>query len=125
MTGSQLNTFKRILEARLAGVRTSAHKRGDIAIERTSDMLDQIQLASERELVTRTFDREAKLLRDVRAALARIEQGTYGTCADCEEEIGAKRLNALPWTPLCIRCQESLDGGHTDTGHREYFLDAA
>jgi len=71
--------------------------------------LDETQLATERELATRNLERESKLLRSVRQALSRIDQGTYGLCLNCEEEISAKRLNALPWTPLCITCQQQAD----------------
>ena len=109
MIRDQLNTFKEILEARRAELMPSMEKRDDIAIQRVPDLLEEVQLASERELATRNLERRAKLWRDVRAALVRIDEGTYGTCLDCEEEIGLKRLNALPWTPLCIRCQEQSD----------------
>jgi DnaK suppressor protein len=49
------------------------------------------------------------VLRSVRQALSRIDDGTYGSCLQCEGEIGPKRLNALPWTPLCIECQKQTD----------------
>ena len=47
------------------------------------------------------------VLRDVRTALVRIAGGSFGACADCEEEIGVKRLEAVPWAPLCIKCQKA------------------
>jgi DnaK suppressor protein len=122
MTGRQLNAFKTTLEAQQAGIRPSIRQRDGIAIERTADVLDQMVFAAERELVTRNLERESKLFRNVRAALDRIEEGTYGTCVDCEEEIGIKRLNALPWTPLCIRCQELADNSRDEEG---IFLKAA
>jgi DnaK suppressor protein len=127
MTNSQLSAFKRILEAKQAELRPSKEKRSDIAIERTPDMLDEVQLAAARELAMRSLERETKLSRDVRAALARMEDGTYGACVNCEEEIGMKRLNALPWTPLCIQCQEHADRGRlANVEVREYLLaDAA
>jgi DnaK suppressor protein len=45
----------------------------------------------------------------VRAALRRIDEGTFGVCVHCEEEISLKRVNAVPWTPYCITCQEQAD----------------
>jgi DnaK suppressor protein len=48
-------------------------------------------------------------LRNVRAALARIDEGTFGVCLHCEEDISIKRLNAVPWAPYCIQCQEIAD----------------
>ena len=68
-----------------------------------------MQLAGERELAIRNLDREASLLRNVRAALFRINDGSYGVCMHCEEEIKPKRLEAVPWAAFCIRCQEAAD----------------
>ena len=49
------------------------------------------------------------MLREFRTALTRIEYGSYETCLNCDEEIGAKRLRAVPWTSLSIACQELDD----------------
>lgn len=87
----------------------SIHNREDMAIERTSDAIDEVQCAAERELAIRNHDRESTLLRQVVAALIRVNNGTYGTCLDCEAEISLKRLNAVPQTPYCIKCQEAKD----------------
>ena len=109
MTKTELTEFKVILKARQLDLARAMRKRDGIAIEKTPDALDEVQLATERELATRNLERESKLLRSVREALSRIEEGAYGSCLQCEEEIGAKRLNALPWTPLCITCQKQAD----------------
>jgi DnaK suppressor protein len=109
MTQAELSRFKTVLAGRQAELSPLLWKRDGIAIEKTPDALDEVQLATERELATRNLERESKLLRNVRAALDRIDEGAYGICLHCEEEIGAKRLNALPWTPLCIECQKQLD----------------
>jgi DnaK suppressor protein len=71
--------------------------------------VDEIQSASERDLAIRNVDRESTLLRDVRAALLRIQDGSFGTCIQCEWAISPKRLAAVPWAPLCIECQEAAD----------------
>src|SRR5262249_7558827 len=105
--------------ARRAGLRPPMLRHADIAIQRAPDILDEVQLAAERDFATRSLERESKLSRDVRAALARIDEGTYGTCVNCEEEIGTKRLNALPWTPLCILCQEQSDSARLADVRRE------
>jgi RNA polymerase-binding protein DksA len=47
---------------------------------------------------------EEHLLEEVEAALERIEQGTYGTCLNCGRKIARERLEAIPYTPLCIDC---------------------
>jgi DnaK suppressor protein len=109
MTKSELNKFKTMLTAKQTELAPQLRKRDGIAIEKTPDALDEIQLAAERELMTRNLERESKLLRDVRAALTRMQAGSYGTCQSCEEEIGLRRLQAVPWTQLCIDCQEQED----------------
>ena len=109
MTKTELKEFKVTLKSRQIELAQMMRKRDGIAIEKTPDALDETQLATERELATRNLERESKLLRSVRQALSRIDEGTYGICLNCEEEIGTKRLNALPWTPLCITCQKQAD----------------
>jgi DnaK suppressor protein len=109
MTKSDFNRFSDLLTARQAELARALALREGIAIERSADALDEVQLAATRELRTRTLERESSVLRDVRMALGRIADGSYGDCLQCEEEIGPKRLNAIPWATLCIRCQEQAD----------------
>ena len=109
MTKSDLNRIRKILEARQSELAKVLRNREGIAIEKSPDALDEVQHASERELAIRNLDRESHLLRNVRGALARMADGSYGTCLHCEEEISPKRLNAVPWAAYCIRCQEIAD----------------
>jgi DnaK suppressor protein len=83
--------------------------RGSIVIERSADPMDEIQYASERDLAIGNVDRESTLLRNVKAALRRVHDGSFGTCVECESEISPKRLAAVPWAPRCILCQEAAD----------------
>jgi DnaK suppressor protein len=106
---SEINKFRNVLADKLTELTPKLRRRDGITIEKTPDALDEVQLAAERELATRNLERETNLLRDVRAALRRVEEGNYGTCLDCEEEISLKRLNAVPWATLCIACQEQDD----------------
>jgi len=71
--------------------------------------MDEVQYASERELAIRNADRESTLLRQVRAALRRIHDGSFGVCVECEYEISPKRLLAVPWASRCIECQDAAD----------------
>jgi DnaK suppressor protein len=109
MTRTEHQKFQAILTAKQAEICQSAAGREGITIERTADALDETQFAAARELNTRGLEREAKLLRNVRLALDRITDGSYGTCLECEDEISQKRLQALPWASLCITCQEHAD----------------
>src|SRR5258708_25602922 len=105
MTKSELNKFKHILETKQAELETFVRNRDGIAIEKSPDALDEVQHAAERELAIRNLDRESNLLRNVRGALRRIDEGNFGVCLHCEEDISPKRLVAVPWTPFCIPCQ--------------------
>lgn len=109
MNKTELEKYKAMLLAKQAELSKGLANREDIAIQKTPDALDEVQLAGERELAIRNLDRESSLLRNVKAALMRINDGSYGTCMHCEEEIKPKRLEAVPWTPYCIRCQEAAD----------------
>ena len=109
MNRTELNKYKAQLEAKQEELAAGLRNREDIAIEKTPDAIDEVQLAGERELAIRNLDRESALLRNVRSALARIADGSYGVCLHCEEEIKPKRLEAVPWTKYCIRCQEAAD----------------
>lgn len=109
MTKTELNKYKNILQAKREELELFVRNREGIAIEKSPDALDEVQHAAERELAIRNLDRESNLLRNVRAALRRIDEGTFGVCVHCEEDISPKRLNAVPWTPYCIQCQEQAD----------------
>ena len=109
MTKTELNKFRQILEARRAELSDILRRRDEIAIEKSPDAIDEVTRAAERELAIRNLDRESQMLRNVRAALRRIEDGSFGVCAHCEEDISPKRLAAVPWAPFCIRCQEAAD----------------
>src|SRR5262249_9757904 len=78
----------------------------------TDDLPDEIDLASSeyaQSMVFRLRDREKFLLKKIEMALKRIEDGTFGICERCEEEIAPKRLEARPVTTLCIRCKEEQE----------------
>lgn len=118
MRKNEIDKFRMILKAKQLELASLLRRRDGIAIEKTADALDEVQRAAERELVTRNLERESRVQRDVGAALVRVEQGTYGTCVDCDEEISPKRLNAVPWASLCITCQEQADEQRDGRGTR-------
>jgi DnaK suppressor protein len=100
---------KQALEAKLREVTQSQGWRETIAIEQSADPLDTTQRALEREMATRNLDRNASLVREIRAAIERVDRGGYGLCLECEEPISPKRLDAVAWAALCIRCQHQAD----------------
>lgn len=63
----------------------------------------------EQEVATDLLDNERQKLVAVRAALDRIEQGTYGKCERCDRDISRERLEAVPYATLCIECARSTE----------------
>ena len=109
MTKSEQNRFRAILTAKVAELKRLTRQRYGISIERSLDLLDEIQAASERALAASNLDCEYNQLQNARAALDRIQEGSFGTCQRCDEQIHPKRLAEVPWTQFCIRCQEAVD----------------
>ena len=109
MTLTDTRKFETLLRSRHAELSFALRKREEIAIEKTPDGIDEVQLMGERELAIRNLDRSSAALRQISGALLRIENGTYGICLHCEGAISPKRITALPWTAFCLECQEKID----------------
>jgi len=84
----------------------SDHLKHDIG-----DFYDQASSDRDRELSLMLADREREKVVLVDDALKRIENGTYGICDSCDEVIDKERLMAMPFTKLCLSCQEDLERG--------------
>jgi DnaK suppressor protein len=106
---TRINGFQAILARREAELLHVWRKREGITIEKSADQMDEIQYALERDLAIHNVEHDFTLLRNVRAAQARIRDGSYGICIQCDEAISPKRLEALPWAARCIHCQEAAD----------------
>ncbi|MEZ4483151.1 MAG: RNA polymerase-binding protein DksA [Syntrophotaleaceae bacterium] len=108
MEQAQIEKFKQTLESQLEQLLQEA---GRTVSEMTDeggnfpDPTDRASLESDRNFELRIRDRERRLIMKIRDALARIENGTFGTCECCEEPIGEARLRARPVTELCIDCK--------------------
>jgi DnaK suppressor protein len=106
MKRTELEEFRTTLKTRRADLSDLHRNREALAIETSADELDRIQNAQERDFAMGVIDRDSVRSREIRAALERIDNGSFGICLNCEEEIGPKRLAAVPWAALCIVCQE-------------------
>ena len=73
---------------------------------RQGDMADQASGNNEVHIQLKLKQTDAKILQAIEEALVRIDKGTYGVCRDCGEPIAEARLNAIPWTRVCITCKE-------------------
>jgi DnaK suppressor protein len=115
----KLTTLLRTRQAELTG---SLRNRDEIVIEKAPDAIDEVQQMGERELAVRNLDRDSKMLRLIRQALARVTNGTFGVCLHCEEDIMPKRMAAVPWAAYCIRCQEKIDRLEIEVDENIEFL---
>ena len=104
-----LKSIQKVLESKLNEARAALRQRDGMVIEQAADPLDTLQQAGEREMVMQTLNRNATLARQLRAALNRVQDGSFGICPDCDEEIAPKRLAAVPWAELCVACQDKAD----------------
>lgn len=75
------------------------------------DLADKAASAYSKELNFSLSDGERQLLMQIDEAFNRIKEGTYAVCTNCGATIGEKRLQAVPWTPFCIDCQELQEKG--------------
>jgi DnaK suppressor protein len=108
MEREQLELFRTQLLQKKQEIMADAGKTMTEMTDQTTnvpDPNDRATLESGRSFELRIRDRERKLLSKIDEAIARIDDGTYGVCEDCGEEIGLKRLEARPVTTLCIDCK--------------------
>ncbi|MEO8596469.1 MAG: TraR/DksA C4-type zinc finger protein [Candidatus Solibacter sp.] len=111
MTARQIRTFRSHLEAKQSDLEQRIQLMRDrLAIERLGDTPDRVPVIHERESAARAIAFEIRLLRQVKGALGEIAAGTFGRCAGCDEDIPARRLKAVPWSPYCLLCQEKAEG---------------
>lgn len=120
MTKAQLKKFKQLLESKRDEILKRAKQtlNDDMTLD-TNDLPDEMDLASSEYLQSFTFrlrGREKSFLDKIERALQKIEEGTFGNCEECEEEISVKRLEARPETTLCIRCKEDQERAERDFG---------
>ncbi len=83
----------------------------DLALS-PDDLPDETDLAANeisQNLIFKLRDRERQLLQKIGEALARMDEGSFGTCEDCEEPIEPRRLEARPVSTLCIACKEKQE----------------
>ena len=78
--------------------------------EPSGDIYDQASSERDRELDLLLGDREREKLRSIDEALDRIDDGEYGICEECEEEIPLGRLKVMPFARFCVRCQSDMEG---------------
>ena len=108
MRTSELKKYQDILEKKkeelLAAppARTAATEPGS----KSGDWIDQSSQESDLHVHLALKQTDSKLLRAIEEAMIRIDQGVYGICMDCKNQIPPVRLDAVPWTRVCVECKE-------------------
>ncbi|MEZ4295733.1 MAG: TraR/DksA C4-type zinc finger protein [Polyangiaceae bacterium] len=120
MNKAHLKKFKTMLEEKRDEIVKKAKQTlsEDMMLD-ANDLPDEMDLASSEYLQSFTFrlrGREKSFLDKIEKALAKIEDGSFGNCEECGEEITVKRLEARPETTLCIRCKEDQERAEKDYG---------
>ena len=112
MEAERLEFFRTVLNERLDSlIREAEHGVGELVSEK-ENLPDSIDLAtheSNRDFTLRMRDRERKLIYKIREAIKRIEEGEYGECVVCGEDISEGRLLARPVTTHCIDCKTEAE----------------
>jgi DnaK suppressor protein len=80
-------------------------------LEATQDPADMAANAYTKELLISMSANDRKLLLLIDEALVRVEGGEYGECVNCGEPVSEKRLDAVPWTRYCLKCQDLQERG--------------
>jgi DnaK suppressor protein len=112
LSKKKIEFFRKLLNSRLEELLSEANKTVSGMTshkENLPDPADRATLESDRNFTLRIRDRERKLIAKINEALERIDNGTYGICEDCEEDISEARLKARPVTTLCIDCKKKQE----------------
>jgi DnaK suppressor protein len=112
MAKEKTEYFRKLLERRLNELLFEANKTvSGMTDQRENfpDPTDRATMESDRNFTLRIRDRERKLISKIKDALERIENGTFGICEECGEDISDKRLKARPVTTLCIDCKKKQE----------------
>ena len=113
LTKQQLDKFRQTLNERRDSLIDQARKtlQSDMVLS-PDDRFDEVDQASSEYMQAFSFrlrGREKFLMDKIQLALRKIDEGTYGTCEECEDTIALKRLQARPEAPLCIQCKEAQE----------------
>ncbi len=112
LSQQDLDFFKELLIQQLDELLEQAKKTVGVLIKdgnSSSDPLDQVSEAMGRDYTLRIRDREYRLIQKIKTALEKIQEGTFGICENCEEDISFARLKARPVTAYCIHCKSKLE----------------
>ena len=115
MDRKSTDQFKKMLQAKLQELQrsTSQVRQQGRSLEASDskDEGDRALISQTKDMLFRQSAQNAASVSSIRSALARIEEGSFGTCLNCEQEINMNRLKAIPWVRYCVACQELIENG--------------
>ena len=106
---SGIRRRRAVLQTKLEDLLELSGDRESLEIQPMADPLDQVRSSTDRDMAVETLNQQARSIQEIRSALDRIDEGSYGRCERCEEPIPAKRLDALPWARMCVTCQSATE----------------
>ncbi|MBS1827404.1 MAG: TraR/DksA family transcriptional regulator [Acidobacteria bacterium] len=123
MAEKNTQKYEAALRSKAQELAESLRDRSRIAIEQSAEACEVMVMAANRELNILGLDRDSRMAREVQAALARLQNGSYGNCLRCEEPIKPKRLEVVPWARHCVSCQEMLEQEQNEDDAQEELHD--
>ncbi len=106
--------FRQLLEVRIAeleSVSGAAQRETRVDAAKHADPADQAASEYERQELLHKAAAAQQNLRNIKQALERLQQGSFGECAACGGDIELKRLETIPWASYCVKCQEASEQG--------------
>lgn len=117
--------YREEIEAKARELAERLNDRERFAVESPAEEIEKIVLAEQRDLAVNLLGTSTRMQREIREAVDRLARGDFGICEQCDREIPAKRLDALPWARRCVSCQENVEANegfrHADS---EYSIDS-
>jgi len=126
MNESTLEYFKRkLLEKQdsLTDMVQRTEEHGRESDTQTQDIADMALASYTKEFMFGKSSVDHQILRMIQQALKRIQDRSYGVCANCEQEIEFKRLEAVPWAPNCVQCQARMEKRQVKEQSKPFLLD--
>ena len=115
MTKKEMEKYRRLLDDKKAALSAELAKtrsaEEETTEESTQDIADKAVSSYTREFLYSLTDGERSTLLQIDDALVRIDEGAFGLCLSCGMLMTEKRLNAVPWAPYCLDCQELSEKG--------------
>ena len=119
LTPEDVAEFKLMLSQQLNDLLSSAERTVGFLVQHNTQSADPIERAVidvDRNYTLRIRERESRLIRKIKRTLDKIEEGTFGICEACEEEINPLRLKARPVAAYCIRCKTLMEAHEEASG---------